>query len=203
MKKTLAILGNGGHAREVADAATLSGWKDIKFFDDLESLGKVEGDTNVLLKNLSKFDGVIVAIGDNLIRWRKIKLLKENSANLVSIIHPSATISEDATIGTGSAVFAGVVINPGCSIGDGAILNTSAVITHDCKLGTAIHISPGAVLCGNVNVSDFSWIGANAVVIEGIKITNKVNVGSGAVVIRDIKNKGTYVGNPAKKLTKK
>jgi len=204
MKNNLAILGSGGHSREVADAATLSGWKKITYFDDNQANNHkdVMGNTEDLLESLNNFDGVIVAIGDNSIRWNKIKLLQINNANLVSIVHPSAIISKDIDLGLGSVVFGGVVINSGSVIGVACILNTSSVLTHDCKLGSAVHIAPSAVLCGNVNISDFSWIGANALVIEGIKITKKVIVGGGSVVIRNIEEEGTYVGNPIRRLPK-
>ena len=200
MNTNLAILGSGGHSREVADAASLSGWTNIFFFDDSKKSSEIEGDTKDLIKNLKKFDGVIVAIGDNFIRKEKIKLLKAETANLVSIVHPSAVVSADVDLGLASVVFGGVVINSGSSIGEGCILNTSSVITHDCKLGSCVHISPSAVLCGNVQVNDFSWVGANAVIIEGVNVTEPVVIGAGSVVINKIDVKGTYVGNPAKML---
>ena len=202
MNKNLAILGFGGHSREVADAARLSGWSKTFYFDDSKNCSQIEGNTEDLVKNLKKFDGVIVAIGDNFIRHKKIKLLKEESANLISIVHPSALVSDDVDLGLASVVFGGAVINPGSSIGEGCILNTSSVITHDCNIGSYVHISPSAVLCGNVEVDDFSWFGANAVIVEGVKVTDSVLIGAGSVVINDIDIKGTYVGNPAKMLTK-
>ena len=34
--RSLAILGRGGHGKVVAEAALLSGWKSISFFDDMK-----------------------------------------------------------------------------------------------------------------------------------------------------------------------
>ena len=45
-------------------------------------------------------------------------------------------------------------------------------------------------------------IGSNATILP-VSICDEVVIGAGAVVTKDIKKSGTYVGNPAKRLTKK
>ncbi len=202
--KRLAILGASGHGKVVADAAELCGWEEIVFYDDAYPEKSraggwvIRGNTVSLLQSLAVFDGVIVAIGDNRIRAEKLSELSDKGAALVSMIHPSALISQYAKIGAGSVVFAKAVVNVDAHIGKGVILNTACTVDHDCKLGDAVHISPGANIAGAVSIGSRSWVGIGACVRQCVEIGEDVVVGAGAVVVNDIDNKAVVVGNPAK-----
>ena len=200
----LAIYGAGGHGKVIADTAELLGWQTIHFFDENHSnypqheLWDVVGGFVELSEKLDEYDGVVVAIGNNKIRFTKYSQLKSLGAQLVSLIHPQATVSRRATIGSGSVVFAGAVINAFTKIGEASIINTSASVDHDCDLGDAVHICPGTHLAGNVTVGNFSWIGLGSSVIQQIHIANDVFVGAGSVIIDNIGRSGKYFGIPAK-----
>jgi sugar O-acyltransferase (sialic acid O-acetyltransferase NeuD family) len=202
--KRLAILGASGHGKVVADAASLSGWGLISFFDDAWpqiteiSVWKIEGSTSDLLNRLDEFDGVIIAIGNNSIRFQKFEELEKNTANLVSIIHPSAIVSSLSTISSGCFVGAGAIINPDSSIGKACIINTNAVVEHDCEISDAVHISPSSALAGGVKVGDQSWIGLGSFVKQLVNIGSHVVVGMGSVVIRNVPENCTIVGSPAR-----
>ncbi len=200
--KKLAIIGASGHGKVVADAALCSGWESIVFFDERDykqekhfnwPLSKIAE----LMPQLSSFDGVVVAIGNNQARMSWYQKLLNLNAPLVSIIHPTASISPYAEIGIGSVIFAHAAINPAAILGMGCIINTLASVDHDCTLGQGVHMSPGAHLAGNVSVGDLTWIGIGACVKEGIKIGQQVMVAAGAAVVRDIENNQTVMGVPA------
>lgn len=202
--KTLAILGAGGHAKVVADAALCSGWKELVFFDthwpSRKQVGswKVVGNIESFFKEDPCFDATIIALGDNLTRFNLIKEIKSKAIPLAKIIHPSATLSQFAELGEGSVVFASAVINPDCQIGVGAIINTGATVDHDCYLGEGIHISPGAHLAGGVKVGNLSWVGIGATIRQQITIGAQVIIGAGAVVVKNVPDNCIVVGNPAK-----
>ncbi|MFZ3183191.1 MAG: acetyltransferase, partial [Pseudomonas sp.] len=187
--KKLAILGASGHGKVVADTAECCGWYSIEFFDDAwpvrqdNGVWSIVGDTSSLLVRLAEYAGVIVAIGDNHIRQLKLAELQAAGAQLITLLHPAATVSRYAGIGVGSVVFAGVVVNADASVGLGAILNTGCSIDHDCVLGDAVHVSPGARLAGGVRVGDLSWIGIGASVRQRLLIGSRVVVGAGAAVV--------------------
>ena len=205
--KRLAILGASGHGKVVADCAECAGWDEILFYDDawpnLEVNGpwRVIGDTSALLKKLSNYDGVVVAIGDNNIRLAKHNELASNKAPLISVIHPSAEVSQYATVGVGSVVMPCAAINVGTNLGVCCIINTGALIDHDCLLGDAVHVSPGANLAGGVTVGTGVWVGIGANIKQMIKIGKNSVVGGGSVVIRDIIDDCTVAGVPAKVIT--
>ena len=206
--KRLAILGASGHGKVVADCAECAGWKEIVFFDDawpkceVNGAWFVIGDTEALLNNLSDYDGVVIAIGDNSIRLKKHAELLAFDASLVSIVHPNAQISQYVQLGIGSVVMAGVVINVDSKLGCSCIVNTAATIDHDCIFGDGVHISPGAHLAGGVNVGDRSWIGIGANISQLVTIGEDTIVGAGAAVINDIDAQCTVAGVPAKLLPK-
>lgn len=200
----LAVLGASGHGKVVADTAECCGWETIEFFDDAwpgllrNGAWNVVGDTAALLAVLHEYDGVVVAIGNNQVRQAKLDQLKAIGATLVSLLHPDSTFSRYATLGEGSVVFAGAVVNAYANVGSGAILNTGCSVDHDCLLGSCVHISPGARLAGGVSVQDLSWVGIGASVRQLVSIGSQVMIGAGAVVVTDVPDQVTFAGVPAK-----
>lgn len=200
----LAILGASGHGKVLADIAELTGWEKIVFFDDAwpekknNGAWQVIGDTQKLLDNLKGYEGVIVAIGNNKIRQKKLQELTSAGAEIITLIHPSATVSKYTLIGLGSVVVAGAVINPDCNIGSGVIINTCSSVGHDCTLGDAVHICPGARLAGGSEVNERAWIGVGSSVRQLIRIGSDAIVGAGAAVVQDVLPNITVVGVPAK-----
>jgi len=205
----LAILGASGHGKVVADTAECCGWQVIEFFDDAwpqttrNGAWNVVGDTVLLKAALHTYDGVLVAIGNNHIRHRKLLELEEEGARICSLVHPAATVSRYALLESGSVVFAGVVVNADARIGMGAILNTGCSIDHDCVLGASVHVSPGARLAGGVRIGDLSWIGIGASVRQLVQVGSQVTVGAGTVVISDVSDLLTVAGVPARILPAK
>ncbi len=205
----LAILGASGHGKVIAEAAILSGkWTEIIFFDDafpeIQSIEEwtVLGNTRDLIKNKNNFGGIIIGIGDNKIRMDKYNYLKRHDCNIVSIIHPSAIISQSVSMGFGTVVMAGAIINAYSQIGYSCIINSNAVVEHDCLLSDGVHISPGVLLAGDVSIGISTWIGIGSTVKQQITIVNDVIVGAGSVVVKDIVEQGIFFGNPLKKLKK-
>lgn len=199
----LAILGASGHGKVLADIAELTGWEQIVFFDDAwpekasNGAWQVIGDTQMLLNNINNYQGVIVAIGNNKVRQQKLQQLDSAGAKLITLIHPSATVSRYTQIGLGSVIVAGAVINPDCIIGSGAIINTCSSVGHDCTLGDAVHICPGARLAGGTEVDDRAWIGVGSSVRQLIKIGADAIIGAGSAVVKDVPASTTVIGVPA------
>lgn len=205
MGKRLVIHGSGGHGKVCAEAAELMAcWDDIVFVDQrypvLKSCGKwlvIGADVNEVAMEGDTF---FVAIGDNATRR---ELLVKNIAlgnQPATIVHPSAVISNESSVGVGVLICAGVVVNIGAELGDACIVNTAATIDHDCRLGLAVHLSPGVHLAGEVTVGDESWLGTGVSTKQLVVIAGKVVVGVGAAVVNDLPVPGTYIGVPAKRI---
>ena len=204
MMRKLALLGAGGHGKVVADSALCAGWQEVVFYDDawprVQSCGPwpVAGNSEQLRLDMAGFDGVVVTIGNNAVRLDKQRWLQQGGAALVSVVHPAACVSRYASIGPGSVVMAGAVLNIDAKLGKACIINTGATVDHDCQLADGVHVSPGAHLSGEVQVGQASWIGVGAAIKQGVTLGERVMVGAGAVVIRSVADDVTVVGNPAR-----
>lgn len=199
----LIIIGAGGHASVIVDIVKSIKNKNINiigFLDDNESLSNFCG-YKVLgkicdINKFSKDNQFIIAIGNNNIRKQISQ--KYNNINYVKLIHDSAVIGSNVTIGEGTVVMPRAVINSNSKIGSHTIINTGSIVEHDNIIGDFVHISPSATLCGGVNIGELSHIGANSTVIQYKKIEENVILGASSTVIEDIKSNCVAVGTPAK-----
>ncbi len=202
--KSIAIMGASGHGKVIADLALLNGYDDIVFIDknpDIDMLAEypVADEDTDLEYYIKKGHDFIVGIGDAVIRKKMQDKLVDAGVRVVSLIHPSAVVAYDVTIGDGTVIMAGAIVNPGTVIGRGCIINTGASIDHDNVIGDYVHVSVGSHTAGTVTIGDNTWLGIGAVVSNNIHIAPDSFIGAGAVVVKDIDVPGKYIGVPAKK----
>ena len=119
------------------------------------------------------------------------------------LAHPAATISTTASIGVGTILSAGVIVQSDARIGRFCGLNTACSIDHDNIVGDSVSIGPGAHTAGRVTILDEAFIGLGALIINGVTVGRRATVGAGAVVVRDVPEGATVVGNPARVLPAK
>ncbi|WP_029071013.1 acetyltransferase [Kandleria vitulina] len=207
MQKKVVVIGASGHARVIADIIKRSNDEIIGFLDDnVEIQGrtifdgkKVLGDTSE--ESVKKYVDCyfIIGIGSNRVR----KIISEKYSNLkwYTAIHPNAVIGSNVSIGDGSVLMAGTVVNTGTKIGKHCIINTCSSIDHDNILEDYVHLSPGAHLAGTVKIGELTWICAGVTVINNISIGENNIIGAGATVIDNIEEtNNTYVGVPVRKI---
>ena len=201
----LAILGASGHGEVVADAAELLGF-EISFYDDSYpsksrvGVWIVNGTSKDLVKDQSKFNGAIVAIGDNQVRKSKIEYLKEKGLTLQTLIHPSSIVSRRANVKSGTVILAGSVVNSSAYIGEGCIINSNATIEHDCVIREFSHISPSVAIAGGAKISASVWVGIGSCTKQLIEIGDNSIIGAGSNVLKNIEPNVLAYGNPAKKI---
>jgi len=126
-------------------------------------------------------------------------------------IHPSATISNDSSIGENVSIGANVVIGPNCNIGDNVIIKSNCSIVQDVTIGENSIIHNGTVLgsdgfgyaptktgyvkieqIGKLLIKKNVEIGANCTIDrgalldteihEGVKLDNQIQIAHNVII---------------------
>lgn len=194
-KKIYMILyGASGHAKVIIDTLEALGKRIDWIVDDDENRKELLG--YEVKRNTGEYDAAIISIGNCQIRRKIVNELKVKTWE--KAIHPSAVVSPRASLGEGTVVMAGALINSCAQVGRHCIINTGASVGHDVNLSDFVHVAPHATLAGGVSVGEGTWIGAGSVVKQGIKIGKDCMIGAGSVVVKHIPDGVTAYGNPCR-----
>lgn len=207
--KRIVVIGASEHAKVVLDVIEREGkYAVLGLIDTYKPAGGTlfgypmlgTEETMLAMFKRAEIVGGIVTIGDNWIRHRmveKVKLLAPDF-EFISAIHPSAQIAGRVTIGRGTVLMAGTVVNSDSTIGDHCILNTKSSLDHDCVLGDYSSLAPGVTTGGVVRIGAFSAISLGANIIHGRTIGGHTVIGAGALVLDDVPSHCVAYGVPAK-----
>lgn len=77
-------------------------------------------------------------------------------------IHPSANVSNKASIGTGTKVWINVQIRENVQIGEACILSKDVYIDHAVKIGNRCKIQNSVSIYNGVEIGDDVFVGPNA-----------------------------------------
>jgi sugar O-acyltransferase (sialic acid O-acetyltransferase NeuD family) len=194
----LLVIGAGGHAKVVVDAALQTDIDVVAVVGGASDPKAVLGIGVVDAYDAPPCDAFIVAIGDNAARARLFAEYCARGLTPASVVHPAATISPSAEIARGTFVAAGVIVNPETHIGENCILNTGCTIDHDCDLGPHVHVGPGVNLCGAVSIDEGALIGVGACAAPGTSVGAWSVVGAGAAVVGSLPGRSVCTGVPAR-----
>lgn len=211
--KNLYIIGAGGFGREVVWLAERINeitptWKIKGFVDDNPLLWnsvldgyEVIGGCDYLIKTAASEETYAVcAVGTAAARKMIIEKLKDSSVKYATLIDPSVLVSNRVKIEPGTIICAGTTLTVDIKIGHHVIVNLDCTLGHDTILHDFVTVYPNVSISGNVEVGMYSELGTGTQIIQGKKISAGTIIGAGAVVVKNIEEKGTYVGNPAKKM---
>ena len=199
--RPLVILGSGGHARTVSEAATSAGFSVLGFLDSSPS------ESSVNLQLFSSFDELdfssvdfALGIGTNFAREEGYARAKEHNpeARFPPIVHLHSWVSPTATIREGAVILAQAVVGANSLVDVGALLNTGASLDHDSSVGAFASLGPGARTGGNVAVGDRTLIGLQAGILQGVKIGDDAVLGAHALALEPIPSKTIAYGSPAR-----
>lgn len=195
----IAVLGAGGHAAVVVATLHAMGRTVVALFDDSP---KNWGNTvlgvpirgPIATVRDSGCTCAIIGIGDNHARKR---ISHEIEIEWTTAVHPFSSVHPEVTLGPGSVVFAGGIVQPGARIGAHVILNTKASVDHHCRVGDYAHIAV-AHLGGGASIGEGAFLALGSVVLPGLHVGDWAVVGAGAVVTKNVAPATTVVGTPAR-----
>ncbi len=210
MIRRLIVIGGGGHARVVIEAAQLSriSWEVIGYVDNRPVLAPnappqvpylgTDDDLAALLDVAGReAPAVVLAVGRG-DRRRIVERLDRLGVTWATVIHGAAWHSPSAAIGRDAVIMAGVVVQAGARIGDHVILNTGAIIEHDVTIGDYVSIGPGARIGGRTVIGLDVLIGLGASIRDGCHVGDRAIIGMGAAVVGDVAADTMVLGVPAR-----
>ena len=208
--KKLIIIGASGFGREVAWLVERINknnreWELLGFIDDNKSLTgevingyKVLGTTDCIGEHIDAY--FVCAIGASKTREAIISRISNNNPGLkfATVIDPSVEMSNLVSIGEGSIICAHTILTVNITIGSHVIINLDCTVGHDAILNDFVTLYPSVNVSGMTEIGRCSELGTGMQIIQGKKVGKDSIVGAGAVVVKDIPDKCTAVGSPAK-----
>lgn len=205
----LIIIGAGGMGRTIFDIARESvGYGtefSIKGFldDNLEALDGFDNYPPILGRILEYIpdpeDVFTFSIGGEA-RRKCLESLISKGAVFINLIHKTARIGTNVTIGKGNIIAAFTSLGADCSIGNYNMIQSYTVIGHDAKIGDFNRIDTHVTCVGGIVIKNETIIHTSAVINHKVTVEDKAKVGACSFVIRKVKAGDTVLGVPAKKI---
>lgn len=159
----LLILGAGTHGHDVKNIAQASRvFNKISFLDDKLQGDDIIGKCKDALSFRGEYPCAFIAIGDNEIRKKYAKQLKEYNFLIPNIISPMASVAPGAVLGEG------VVIMPQSTVGMATI-------------GDFVILTPNSLVNGDSSVGSYSRVDCGGIVLKGCKVPEGTLIESGEI----------------------
>ena len=204
-KPSVILIGAGGHAHACIDVIEQQGQYQIAGLVGMQEelhtqhLGYSVIATDTELPRLAKeYQYAFITVGQVGSPDSRIRLYQQAiqlGFSLPGIIAPTAHVSRHATIGKGTVVMHGAIINAGARVGNNCIVNTRALVEHDTIVEDHCHISTGVILNGSVCIGAGSFVGSGCVIKDGITLGKSCLVGMGLCVRHNQADHTRFVGH--------
>ncbi|MBI3097662.1 MAG: hypothetical protein HYY93_05355 [Planctomycetes bacterium] len=136
----------------------------------------------------------VIAIEDGRQRATVSQLSIRQGIELVSICHPSATLSRRAKVGDGSILMPGCIITIGATTGLSCVIGSGASIDEDTVIEHYVTIGSGCVVACRSRIGEGTVLGAGVTVAEGVKVGPWTRVPAGARLLEDQLRSGSETG---------
>lgn len=203
-KSNLILIGAGGHAHscidviEQHDRYRIAGLVGMPEEMNTQHLGYTVIAADDDLPELAKtYQYAIITVGHIRSSSSRVRLYQRASElgfRFPDIAAPTAYVSRHTTIGTGTIVMHGAIVNAGARIGSNCIINSRALIEHDVIVEDHCHISTGAILNGNVTIGTGSFVGSGSIIKERALIGKGCLIGMGLSVRHNLADQARFAG---------
>mgnify|MGYP003626279035 CR=1 FL=1 len=211
--KKIAIVGGRGNGLVVAQivedmAKAGHAIRVVGFLNDHEPIGsyidryKVIGRPKAWLELEPDISIVfaLLTVGKMEERSELLSNLGVPESRLATLIHPTALVSSNVSIGKGAVICSYVTCQPGSTIGNNSIVRAGANLGHDAEVSDFADIGPNCTLCGYSKVAKGAHIAPNSVVRDNISVGEFGVLSAGSVALKNIEPKTIWMGNPARRV---
>jgi len=206
--KHLIIIGAGGYGREMYGAALGALGHGTEF----DVRGYLDGRADALAGSVGyppvlgapetyepqADDVFITALGNIDSRRRCASLIGAHGGRFISIVHRSAFLGPNVTVGEGSFIAPNVVLTADVRVGCHVAVFHNTSIGHDSVLDDFTHVYAQCSIGGSVRIEEGASVYPGSVVVPRRTIGANAVVGAGSTVILNVKPGVTVIGVPAK-----
>ncbi len=208
--KNLGIIGAGGFGREMFATAreavgygetfTVKGFLDgnPSALDGFSGYPEIIGTPETY--QIEENDVFITALGSIAARRRCAAMIEERGGRFISVIHRSASIGPNVTVGDGSLVAHNVVLTADIKVGRHSCVFHGTVIGHDTVLEDFTHVYSLVSVGGGVRIAEGASVFPGARIVPRVEIGAGATVGIGSAVVRGVPPEVTVFGVPAERL---
>ena len=119
------------------------------------------------------------------------------------LIHPTATVLQDAFVGSGCVIGARALIGAGVVLEDNCFIGLGSLLDHDALIGRHANVGAGTTLGAETVLEECAFVGDGVVVLAGRRVGREAIVVSGSVVTQDIPPECVAAGVPARLIRRK
>lgn len=210
--KNLIIVGAGGLGREVHWLAKQS----VGYGKEFVCKGFLEKQISEPLSEYPNYppilglsssypiennDVFVCAIGNVKRKKAVVDGLLKRGARFINLVHNSANIAPNTSVGMGNIIGPLVQISCDCKIGSFNTFNSNVTVGHDVQIADYCHLNAFAFVGGEVQLADSVTIHPHASIMPAVSIGDSGTVGVGGIVVKDVLPNTTVFGNPAKAIT--
>lgn len=201
----LAIYGTGGAGcNALNDATLMKKYENIIFINDYLQNKSFK---NCELYTFDEFKKkytpnqceIYIAMGEPVNRKKVYQECKKNKYNFATIIHPSAKIGENVTIGEGCHIRPFVDIQNNTKIGNNSLIEVSSILCKNVTIGCNCMIASKCIIQSNSILNDNVFVGMKSIIKNNLLIDMGSIVAMGSVILKNIEQYSLYSGNPARK----
>lgn len=175
------------------------------FLDDTESPLKNYPGYPPVLSDIDSYiiepdDVFVCALGSIEGKKSCVQRILAKGGEFISLVHRTATIERNSTLGKGCIVQGNVRISCDIKIGDFVTIQDECMMGHDVCIENWCHLHARVFLGGGVVLGEGAHLFPCAMVHPRKRVGDYASVGAGAFVIRNVKPHTTVYGNPAREL---
>ena len=209
-RKQLVLVGAGDLGREVfvwfagIDPAQRD-WEVKGFLDANRHCPKVDDLKVPLLGCPDDYepadnDVFVCTVGKTKPREQVCDTIERRGGRFISLVHPSALLAPDVTIGFGCILFPSVVIDTKCIIEDHVTVYFGSTVGHDASVGRASVLQPGSKVGSASVLGRGVTMSTNSCTLPGIRLGEFATVGASSLAVRDVPSGTTVLGVPGRPL---
>lgn len=210
--RRLLLIGGGNGAIQVLDAlAKIPSQRAVAIMDDNPALagksaggvpvvGGIDLDRAATMHREGDFDAAVISVSTSIpFRQRIYDEWQARGIPFANVIHPSAVIGANVTLGQGNLILAFCNISACATLGDNNFISPYCSIEHHCVLGSHCSFGPAVITSGEVHIGDRVRFGTGIFIEPHVTIGQDAVIGSGCALWSNVpaqaivKTKPNYV----------